>query len=182
MLGKWDYSGASDMCFSDENCESYKKSAEFIGDTVEDWGCGTAWSKQYFKNYRGIDGSPHKNVDEIVDLQEYTSDVDNILMRQVLECSGNWRKVLENVKKSFKKKFCLVIYTPEVEETRIGYVHTPVKADGSKMGGVINEVYFNRQDILNYFPESEFKVRQETIKTQQGYNEEWVLYVERIIR
>jgi hypothetical protein len=182
MLNKWDYSGCDLMCFSDENQESYKKSAAFLGDSVEDWGCGTGWSKQYFKEYRGIDGSLHRNVDEQVDLREYTSRVDNILMRQVLECNEEWRKILENVKQSFKHKFCLVIYTPFVDKTQVGSYHTPVGADGTKMDSsmAVVEINFNKQDILDLFPQTEYKVTEEEIKTKQGYGRDWVMYVERI--
>ena len=35
MLNKWDYSGADQMCFSDVKQESYKKAAEFLGDTCQ---------------------------------------------------------------------------------------------------------------------------------------------------
>jgi hypothetical protein len=182
MLNKWDYSGCDEMCFSDVNQESYKKAAEFLGDTVEDWGCGTGWAKRYFKNYRGIDGSLHRNVDEQVDLVTYTSKVDNILMRQVLECNVEWRKILENVKKSFQKKFCLVIYTPFVNKTRVGSLHVPVKADNTRMDSsmAIPEINFNKQDILDCFPESEYRVREEEIKTTQGYGRDWVIYVEKV--
>jgi hypothetical protein len=169
------------MCFSDEKQESYKKAAEFLGDTVEDWGGGTGWAKRYFKNYKNIDGSLSKYTDVHADLREYISDCDNILMRQVLESNEDWRVILENVKKSFKKKFCLVVYTPQVKKTRSGHLHTPVRSDGTKMKGkVIYEIYFNKQDILDYFPESEYKIKEEYIKTNQGYNNEWILYVQKI--
>jgi len=181
LKGLWDFSGVDDMCFSDSDCTSYKKAAEFLGDTVEDWGCGTAWARYYFKHYRGIDGSPHKNVDEVVDLREYTSDVDNILMRQVLELNDDWRVILDNVKKSFRKRFCLVVYTPLVGKTRVGHVHVPVKADGSRMQGKeIHEIYFNKQDILDCFLSDKYKVTEEQIKTNQGYHNEWILYVEKV--
>ena len=122
MLDMWDYSGVSSVCYSDtKNQYSYTKPAEFLGNgQVEDWGCGTAWAKRYFSDYKGIDGAQHKNVDVITDLVKYTSKCDNILMRQVLEFNPDWRIVLENVKKSFKKKFCLVVMTPLVDETHNG--------------------------------------------------------------
>lgn len=182
MKNKWDYSGASEMCFSDTKQESYIKAAEFLGDTVEDWGGGTGWAKMFFKNYRNVDGSLHPNVNEQVDLVEYTSNVDNILVRQVLELNKDWRKILENVKKSFRKRFCLVIYTPQVNKTRVGHLHLPVRADGTKMNKdmVISEMYFNKNDILDYFPKREYKTKEEYINTKQGYNKEWILYVEKI--
>jgi hypothetical protein len=179
----WDYSGADQMCFSDSKQESYKKAAEFLGDSVEDWGCGTGWAKRYFKNYKGIDGSPSREVrlEDTVDLREYTSDVDNILMRQTLETNSDWRQIMENAKKSFRKKFCLVVYTPLVDKTRVGFIHEPVRSDGTKMDGeVISEMYFNKQDILAYFPESEYRVREETVDVEIGYGKEWIIYVEKI--
>ena len=181
MLNKWDYSGVDSVCYSDVKQESYKKSAEFLGDNVEDWGAGTCWNKHYFKNYRGIDGSFNKHIDEVVDLVYYTSDVDNILMRQTLESNLEWRKVLENAIKSFRKKFCLVIMTPFSEKTGVLEIEPVMRADGSVVEGeFIHMVTFRKQDILDYFPEGEFKVIEETIKTNQGYNEEWILYVEKI--
>lgn len=181
MKHKWDYSGVSEMCFSDEKQESYKKSAEFLGDTVEDWGCGTGWSKRYFKNYKGIDGSLSKEVTEAIDLTTYTSDVNNILIRWVLETNSEWKQILENVKKSFRKRFCLIICNPFTDETHIGYYHTPIKADGTEMEGqTIPEIYFNKQDLLDCFPESEYRVSEETIKVKHGYGKEWILYVEKI--
>ena len=180
MLNKWDYSGVDSVCYSDVKQESYKKSAEFLGDTVEDWGCGTGWSKKYFKTYRGIDGSPHKNVDEIVDLVNYTSDVDNILLRQVLELNVGWRKILENIKKSFRKKLCIVIFTPFSDTTKIGEVEKVLTSKGVETGKDLNLMYFNKEDILNYFPSTEFKVTEEVIKTGQGYNQDWIIYIERI--
>lgn len=181
MLGKWDYSGVDQVCYSDSKCESYKKAAAFLGDTVEDWGCGTGWAKRYFKDYRGIDGSPCRYTDEVADLVKYTSSVDNILMRQVLELNTQWRQILENIKKSFKKKFCLIIYSPLVKKTRIGETAQALYADGTpQKGKIISTIYFNKQDILDYFPASEgYAVSEEIIKTNQGYGQEWILYIEK---
>ena len=179
ILGKWDYSKIEEACYSDPKCESYIKGAEYLGDSCEDWGGGTGWAGKYFKEYRNVEGSAHKNVDEIADLAEYTSDVDNIFMRQVLETNKDWRKILDNVKKSFKKKFCLVVYTPEVEVTKVGSTHIPVDGNNNKMEGILYEIHFNRQDIRDCFPDGEFKVSEEVVKTKQGYGEDWIFYVER---
>jgi hypothetical protein len=182
MLNKWDYSGVDEICYSDVAQLSYKKSAEFLGDTVEDWGCGTGWSRRFFKNYRGIDASPSRFVAprDVVDLVNYTSDVDNILMRQVLELNADWRKILENVKKSFRKKFCLVVFTPLAEVTHIGCVEKAYTATDVERDFSHSLIFFNKQEILDYFPEKEFTVKEETVATGQGYNQDWILYVERI--
>jgi hypothetical protein len=172
-LGKWDYSGLSEACYSDNNQEGYKKAAEFLVDDVEDWGGGSGWAKQYFKKYKNIDGS-YPKADVVCDLTEYTSDCKNILMRATLEYNENWKQILDNAKKSFREKMCLIIITPEVKKTRVGSWHKPIKADGSKGEGKIPEVYFNTQDILDEF--KEYKVKVETIKTEKW----WMYGLERI--
>lgn len=183
IKGLWDYSGVEHMCFSDHDQASYKKAATFLGDTVEDWGCGTGWAERYFKNYKGIDGSASKYLKEedTVDLRHYTSKVENILLRQTLECCGDWRLVLNNAIRSFEKKLCIVISTPLVEETRIGSSERMRTAD-NRLASVIEEIFFKKQDLLNFFPESRFKISEETVKTNQGYGEDWILYVEKITR
>jgi len=100
---------------------------------------------------------------------DYESDVDNILMREVLEYNTEWRKVLENVKESFKKKFCLIISTPFAEDTHVDrYYRT------------IPEIRFKKQNILDMFPKDKFKLKEETIKTDHLYKQDWILYVEKI--
>lgn len=168
ILNKWDYSNVDEVCYSDAKQESYIKASKFLGDSCEDWGCGTGWAKRYFKNYKGIDASPAKYVDVVTDLSDYISSTDNILMREVLEYNENWKKILDNVKKSFNKKLCLIISTPLVDKTHISYV--------SKNG--IKEHSFNKQDILNEL--KEYKVKEEIIKTSHLYGQDLILYVEKI--
>ena len=183
-LGKWDYSGVGNVCYSDPECVSYKKAVEFLGkdNPVEDWGGGTGWAKRYFTGeYKNIDGSRHKNVDMIADLVDYTSSVENILMRQVLGSNPEWQKILTNVRKSFTKKFCLVVCTPFVDKTRLGSQNPVVRSDNTTVDGeYIQEVFFKKQDILDFFPINEFRVNEETIQTNQYYNQDWILYVEKI--
>lgn len=182
MAGKWDYSGVDSVCYSDSKQESYKKAGEFFGESpVEDWGGGTGWAKRYIKGkYRNIDGSPHKNVDEVVDLADYTSTGWNILIRQVLGCAGEvWKKILANALKSFDKKLCVIISTPLVDSTREGNLEPEVKSDGTVIkDSYIKENYFNREDLLTNVPDG-FKITEETIPTEQYYSQDWIIYVER---
>lgn len=167
-LNKWDYSQVDEVQFSDKNQESYKKAAEFLGDDpVEDWGGGTGWAGHFIKNYRNIDAGTHKRIDETVDIVNYRSNGYNILMREVLEYIPEWKRVLENVKASFKDKFCLIISTPFADETHIS-------AHSQKD---VPEIRFKKQDILDEF--KEYKTREELIKTDHLYNQDWILYVEK---
>ena len=177
MLNKWDYSKVDEVCYSDEKQKSYKRAALFLGNTVEDWGCGTGWAKQYFTNYKGIDGSPAKYVDKVADLVNYISKVDNILMREVLEYNIEWKKILENVKKSFTKRFCLIISTPFINTTKINSIEKITRIDKVV---TITEFCFKKQDILDFFPKTEYKLTEEIIKTNHLYNQDWILYVEKI--
>jgi hypothetical protein len=88
-LGKWNkwYESVTDqMPFGDS--ESYVIGAKFLEDceVVEDWGCGLGWFSKFRPNgYFGVDGSDSPFASKIVDLEEYTSFVDGIFMRHVLE-------------------------------------------------------------------------------------------------
>lgn len=180
-LNKWDYSGVSHVCYSDPECLSYKKAAEFLGadQPVEDWGGGTGWAKRYFTGpYKNIDGSPHPNVDVVADLTKYKSKVDNILIRQVLECNPDWKMILRNAVMSFNKKLCIIIGTPLVETTREGESNPVVKADGTHTGEYIQEMYFAKADLLADLPG--FKITEEEVDTNQYYHKDHIFYVEKI--
>lgn len=100
---------------------TYVFGAEFLSDceSVEDWGCGRGWARQFFSDVSyvgvdmGVDGQVTDNpfADKLVDLTQYTSDVDGILLRHVLEHNYEWRKILANALASAKKKVYVVTYT-----------------------------------------------------------------------
>src|SRR4051794_34985861 len=75
---------------------TYQLGANYLAglDRIEDWGCGLGWLRQYLPpaNYRGIDGSESPFADAVVDLEEYTSDVDGIFMRHILEHNFGWQR------------------------------------------------------------------------------------------
>lgn len=115
-LGKWDshYVDVREpMHYGDS--VTYRIGAEWLADcaVVEDWGCGLGWFKQFCKRgYRGVDGSHSRFADVIADLETYTSDVDGIFMRHVLEHNYNWPTVLHNALASFRQRMALIIFTP----------------------------------------------------------------------
>ncbi len=164
MKYKWNYKDMSDVCYGEEIV--YQKAADFLGDTVEDWGCGTGWARRYFTNYKGIDGSLGF-VTETIDLVDYTSDVENILIRQVIEHNHDWKKILENAYKSFSKKLCLTIHTPLADETK---VITRNESD-------IPDISFKLQDLKDCFPNC--KITEEILLTKFEYATELILYIEK---
>ena len=183
MLNKWNYDPQGEVCYGQEIV--YQKARDFLGDTVEDWGCGTCWAKRYFTNYKGIDGSPHPNVDVIADLTTYTSKADNILIRQVLENNYDWKLILANAVKSFQKKLCITIHTPMVETTKIicvyvkdvGFLTTATAISANKDS--IPDISFRLQDILDYF--TGLKVTIEEVPTAPfEYGTETLIYVEKV--
>jgi hypothetical protein len=88
--------------------------------TVEDWGCGAGGFPTVLQSaYVGIDGSQTPFADRIVDLCQYQSHVEGILIRHVLEHNDAWERVLENAVLSFTRKLCLILFTPFSETTQV---------------------------------------------------------------
>jgi hypothetical protein len=119
-LGKWDdwyknLSPATPSAFRYADTVTYLIAAAFTADMeeVEDWGCGAGGFKRFCRGrYIGIDGSKTPFADKIVDLCAYTSSVDGIVIRHVLEHNYNWTEILKNAMKSFRRKLCVVLFTP----------------------------------------------------------------------
>lgn len=183
MLDKWTYIPGGMVCFSGPKQISYKKAGEFLGKDVpmEDWGGGTGWAKKYFTHYKNIDAATHEAIDIKVDLANYTSSVDNILIRQVLCYNWKWKKIIENAKKSFKKKLCIIINHPLVVKTTI-YGESPVvdTKGRSLKKNITPDIYFAKKDILSLFPPEEYRVKDEILETDTPFGQEWAVYVEKI--
>ena len=130
---------------------SYQLASIFLEDceVVEDWGCGFATFSRFClsPNYLGIDGSESPAADMIVDLREYTSDADGILLRHVLEHNPTgWRQILSNAVQSFSKKMVLVIYTPFGDVTR------NIRREIPRDTKVPVAISFRKEDITSCIP------------------------------
>ena len=174
MLGKWDkwYKDTKAVVtFGDTR--TYKLAADFLADMkeVEDWGCGAGGFKQFYKGkYIGIDGTKTPFVDKVADLRRYKSSVDGIIMRHVLEHNYDWQKILFNAILSFRKKFCLILFTPFVKDTHeIAY--------NKKHGVDAPDIAFNKKDIERFFVGLNWKLK-DNLKTRTGYKVEHVYFVE----
>jgi SAM-dependent methyltransferase len=173
MKGLWDYKKAEAPFPYGGDDLTYKKAMDFLSDceVVEDWGCGTAYAKRFctIPKYVGIDGSESKFADKVADLREYVSEADGILMRHILEHNHDWRKVLENALKSFKKKFVLVIFTPFQEKTKVlalnaGYGNVP-------------DIGFRKQDLEDLL--QGFAYSEQALRTKTQYGVEHIFFVQR---
>jgi len=162
-LNKWNYQGLSDVCYGEEIV--YQKAAAFLGDTVEDWGCGMGWARYYFPNYTGLDGSLGF-VTKITDLTTYRSNADNILIRQVLEHSSDWKKILQNALLSFQKKLCITIHTP-ISETLTNNI--VMNANN------IPDISFKLSDITGSFQNC--TITTEVVPTRFEYGSELIIYI-----
>jgi len=176
MLGKWDkwYKNVKSMgSFRYGNTVTYQLAEDFLsGMNVEDWGCGTGGFKRLHKGgYTGIDGSKTPFADKIVDLRNYKSSVDGIIMRHVLEHNYDWEKVLKNAIASFKKRLCIVIFTPFSHKTK-------VIAQNKKYGVDVPDISFDKRDLEKYFGDLKWRL-DEGIKTRTYYKVEHVYFVEK---
>lgn len=151
---------------------TYRKGAEFLSDcgTVEDWGCGLGWMRNFVPadRYVGVDGSASRFADRVVDLETYRSDVDGVFMRHVLEHNYRWEKILENALASFRHRFVLVTFTPYTETTReIAFNEDPGVPD----------ISFAKEDLTRHFVGLSW--REETFATDTQYGTETIYFVER---
>ncbi|GLS52140.1 hypothetical protein [Methylobacterium gregans] len=123
--GKWNewYKGIPDKDPAPSlyaEATTYRMAASFFADTdvVEDWGCGRGGFKIFcLSKYVGVDGSRTPFADKIVDLCNYETRSDGILLRHVLEHNYQWEMVLKNAIKSFDRKLCIVLFTPFADTT-----------------------------------------------------------------
>ena len=130
---------------------SYQIAGAFLSNcaTVEDWGCGygTFRSHCVSKSYVGIDGSKSPAAELVVDLRTYTSHVDGILLRHVLEHNPvGWDEILANALASFSRRMVLVTFTPFGERTR--NLRRRPRLDT----GVAVALSFDPQDLLAVIP------------------------------
>lgn len=176
MLGKWDfwYRDVKRMSsFRYGNTVSYSLAEEFLKNLeVEDWGCGTGAFKRIHQGpYIGVDGSKTPFVDKIADLRFYKSRVDGIMMRHILEHNYDWEIVLKNALASFKKRFCLIIFTPFRSTTKV--------IDQNKNYGVdVPTISFRKANIEKCFGDLKWSLS-ENIKTQTRYGAEHIYFVEK---
>jgi len=181
-LGKWNswYAGVTldDIgAFRYSDTETYQMAADFLSDldSVEDWGCGTGGFKRVCKSpYVGLDGSNTPFADKIVDLCDYRSSVDGVMMRHVLEHNYQWKKILSNAVASARKKMCLVIFTP-------------FQADGTKElahnkphGVDVPDLAFKKEDIEAFFAGCSFECK--SLATASGYGVEHIYFITKQVK
>jgi len=146
MKNRWNYSGLGQVQYGIE--ESYRRACQWLdeaGGTMEDWGCGCAFAKRYVNRclYRGIDGSQNDFADVCgVDLAEFHSQADCILLRHVLDHNENWRAILDNAIASFRKRMALVFFRDFGPETRV-----ISRSQDPKYSGV-PDLQFLKADVL----------------------------------
>lgn len=137
---RWDYAGREAFAYGDET--TYAEGMKLLEDceVVEDWGCGTAWAKRFREGtYIGVDAAPGY-ADIVADLRTYTSGVDGIFMRHVLEHNEDWAQILDNALASCLR-LVLILFTPMTNETRVIYSN----------GNGVADISFAPHDIESHF-------------------------------
>jgi SAM-dependent methyltransferase len=166
-MNGWDYSKSSQFPYGAEDTYKCIEWLDELGTEIQDWGCGTAYAKKFVKKskYTGIDFTPSKYADLVQDLRQFTSSVDCIFMRHILEHNHEWRKILQNALRSFKKRFCFILFMPLSENTH------DTKPNG------IPEYSFNINDILKELKAFEWKIEKKFTRSFGGV--EHIFYMER---
>lgn len=148
MVNQWNYNGLGQVKYG--ALSSYQKSCEWldeIGGEIEDWGCGCAFAKQFFtkSRYKGIDGSANPYADVCgVDLSDYKSSCDGILVRHVLDHNLNWSTILNNAIASFKRRMALIFFIDFGPETKV------LSISNSPLYPGVPDIQFKKDDILKF--------------------------------
>jgi hypothetical protein len=165
LVGKWDawYANLGETPQPYGSSDTYKLGAEWLAgcDLIEDWGCGKGFLRTLVPKdrYRGIDGTDSRFCDDVVDLTEYTSSVQGVFMRHVLEHNREWAKVLDNAVASFTKRMVLILFTPAVAETHeIGHV--------DEIG--VPDIAFAEADLVEHFGDAMWTVEERPTQTYYG--------------
>jgi len=148
MKNNWNYSGLGQVRYGDET--TYRLACRWLDDvckTVEDWGCGCAYAKRFFNlaKYKGIDGSQNEYADVVgVDLADYKSDCDGLLLRHVLDHNLQWEQILVNALKSFNIRMSLVFFRQFGQKTGV------VSVSDSPLYPGVPDLEFCENDILPF--------------------------------
>jgi hypothetical protein len=174
-LGKWEaLFQANRDPFPFGDTLTYEKAAAFLDGltSVEDWGAGQGWFRRYLKpmvRYKSIDGSRSAQLDQLADLATYTSQVEGIMLRHVLEHNDGWAAILSNALCSFTKRLVIILFTPFAERTvRMAYNHT--------IG--VPDIAFAKEDLVRAFDGLPWQL-EENVKTKTQYGVEQVFYLEK---
>jgi hypothetical protein len=173
-LGRWSrWNAGYDSPAPYGASETYEMGADFLKPcaTVEDWGCGRSWFRTLRPDVIGIDGSPSRNTDVVADLTRYTSYVEGIFMRHVLEHNYEWARILDNAVTSFTKRLVLVLFTPMTDEM-IREI-----AFNDELG--VPDLSFAVRDIEQHFNPIVHKWAHDTIATPTQYGTETIFLVEK---
>lgn len=172
FMAEWDH--ANDPVQNYGTTGSYERAANFLDpfcEEVEDWGCGKGAARPYFSKtrYIGIDGSGSKHADKVVDLRDYHSETDGILIRHVLEHNYDWPLILRNAVESFRKRMCLVFFLEPEPYTRL-WLANP--------SGVPN-LHIGRKLLLSILEGLEFREDKIPRNDSTPHKAEYLFYVER---
>jgi hypothetical protein len=92
------------------------------------------------------------------------------MMRHVLEHNYQWEMILKSALDSFRKKFCLILFTPFVEETK------EIAHNREKFGIDVPDLAFRRDDIERHFVGLKWHLI-DNIKTKSQYHLEHVYFI-----
>jgi glycosyltransferase involved in cell wall biosynthesis len=171
-FGAWKYQTLEKFAYGDDT--TYAKGLAFLDGhgAIEDWGCGFGHARSFVTQspYIGVDGSS-QYADRIADLREYTSVIECIFMRHVLEHNVDWRRILDNAIASFTKRMALVLFTPLSDTTRV------IATSIGMTSVVVPDISFQQDDLTSRFRGVPYRL--ESLATDTQYGVEHIFYLER---
>ena len=104
----------------------------------------------------------------------YTSEVDGIHLRHVVEHNPGWQSLLSNALASLRKRMVLTLFTPFAGETGVLASYPNFNETGETM----IDIAFSRDDLVRRFGSLNWFAI-ENIRTETQYRVEHMFFVER---
>lgn len=177
-IKKWDkwYKNLKEIPTEYGNTPTFKLAADFLKEckTIEDWGCGSGVFLSFCKNAIGIDGSDTPfATKKFIDLTNYISEVDGIHIRHVLEHNYEWKKILNNLFKSAKKKIVITLFIPLNDKDNTEEIN-----HNKRIGVDVPSLSISKKEFMDIVQKYNFKnINFEIFDTETEYKKEQIVYI-----
>ncbi|MGE0362803.1 MAG: hypothetical protein AB7R67_18970 [Vicinamibacterales bacterium] len=104
--------------------ETYALAAEWLHPcrSVDDWGGSGGYLRRFLGAdvaYRVIDGTPQRHSQVVADLRTFAEPAEGICLRHVLDINADWRAILQNAVRAFRRRLVVVTFTPPAVVTTV---------------------------------------------------------------
>lgn len=178
-IGKWDEAFKNlpsyPSAFKYGETLTYEMAADFLKDchTVEDWGVGGGGFLKFRPNAIGVDGSDTPFAEKkYIDLVEYTSNIEGVHIRHVLEHNYEWKSILKNALKSATKKVAITLFIP------LNNRNNTIELAYNLFGTNVPNLSISEKEFMDVVNEFNYKdITRATFSTNTYYSLEEIIHI-----